>query len=194
MFVRTIASLSPRGCAAHLGRPIRANQNNSILAKQFRSVRVANAGKAPRVLIVSRLIDARAREIAQSADPGGVCPNHLWTIQETRIIHRVDTGSLRRNDPMSALHEERQLNAGQRRALIARRCRGAGRYRASLLNQGSRWDACRSRLERAPPRDRESPLDRLTPCVRTVRRIFSRLVMRLKQGLPVQRSTAPNCE
>jgi hypothetical protein len=62
-------------------------------------------------------------EIAPNVIRAGVYPNNTkipiypWTIQEAQIIRRVDAGSLRRSDPMSVLHKERQLNAAQRRAL-----------------------------------------------------------------------------
>jgi hypothetical protein len=93
---------------------------------------------------------------------------------------------------MSALHEERQLNAGQRRTLIASRCRGAGQYERACSTRLHRWDACRSRLERAPPRNRESPLDRLTRCVFEDRpEDLQSVGDAAHMGLPVQRSTPP---
>jgi hypothetical protein len=64
-------------------------------------------------------------------------PIHPWTIQEAQIIHRGDAGSPRRSNPMSRLHEERQLDTGQRRALELLADAGElGCTGASLLNRG----------------------------------------------------------
>ena len=84
---------------------------------------VSCGGKAPRGLVVGRLIDAIGEEIAGGSPQTKRLPNERkfparrWTIGESWIIPGTGCGVSSEKYPMSVLYEAHQLSAEQRCAL-----------------------------------------------------------------------------